>query len=138
LTRIINPDNVGKERIRLTKGVVLAIRELIKQNQPGAEFRDLAAYISLALSRISETIDISVAAWEKRDYWVKAEKFRMDWAWSGQYAEKMKLAVLNDDWESVAQVSARVAQKLSKVTVSQRHRLGTPWVGASIELRKRG
>ena len=137
LSRVINPDSAGKERTRLTKGIVLAIRELAQQSEPGAEARDLAAFIAMALSIISGTIDISVAAWEKRDYWVKADKFRMEWAWSGPYAEKMKLALLKDDWGSVAQVAAQTAQKLSKVTVPAGHRLGRPWVGAWEELKKR-
>ena len=137
LSRVINPDSAGKERTRLTKGVVLAIRELAHQSEPGAEARDLAAFIAMALSIISGTIDISVAAWEKRDYWVKADKFRMEWAWSGPYSEKMKQALLKDDWGSVAQLAAQTAQKLSKVTVPPGHRLGRPWVGAWEELKKR-
>jgi hypothetical protein len=136
LSRIINPDSAGKERTRLTKAVVLAIRELAQQTGPGVEARDLAAFITIALSIISETIDVSVAAWEKRDYWVKADKFRMDWAWTGQLAEKMRRAILADDWITVAQVSAQVAQKLSKITVPAGHRLGRPWVGAWKELQK--
>jgi len=136
LSRVINPDSAGKERTRLTKGVVLAIRELAHQSEPGAESRDLAAFIAIALAIISETIDVSVVAWEKRDYWVKADKFRMEWAWSGQYSEKMNKAVLNNDWGSVAQVAALTAQKLSKVTVPPGHRLGRPWVGAWNELQK--
>jgi len=136
LSRVINPDSAGKERTRLTKGVVLAIRELAQQSQPGAETRDLAAFIALALAIIANTIDVSVVAWEKRDYWVKADKFRMEWAWSGHYAEKMKKAVLADDWGSVAQVAAQTAQKLSKVNVPPGHRLGHPWVGAWNELKK--
>jgi hypothetical protein len=137
LSRVINPDSAGKERTRLTKGIVLAIRELAQQTDPGVEARDLAAFIALALSIISGTIDASVAAWEKRDYWVKADKFRMEWAWSGPYSEKMKQALLKDDWGSVAQLAAQTAQKLSKVTVPPGHRLGRPWVGAWEELKKR-
>jgi len=137
LSRIINPDNAGKERTRLTKGVVLAIRELAKQSEPGPEARDLAAFIALALSIIAGTIDASVEAWEKRDYWVKADKFRMEWAWSGQYAEQMKLAVFENDWANIAILAAQTAQKLSKVTVSQGHRLGRPWDGAWVGLQKR-
>jgi hypothetical protein len=137
LSRVINPESAGKERTRLTKGIVLAIRALAQQSEPGIESRDVAAFIALALLIISESIDISVAAWEKRDYWVKADKFRMEWAWSGQYAEKMKLAVLKDDWGSVAQIAAQTAQKLSKVTVPPGHHLGKPWVGAWEELKKR-
>lgn len=137
MSRIINPDSAGKERIRLAKAVILAVRELAKQTQPGAESRDLSAFITLALSIISETIDISVAAWEKRGYWVKADKFRMEWAWSGQLANKMGDAVKTDDWENVARVAAQIAQKLNKITVPPGHRLGHPWVGAWDELQKR-
>ena len=135
MSRIVNPDSVGKERTRLTKAVVLAIRQLALQAGPGTESRDLAAFIALALKAIAGTIDVSVAAWEKRDYWVKADKFRMEWAWAGQLAEKMRKAVLADDWAGVAQAAAQTAQRLSKITVPPRHRLGTPWVGAWKELQ---
>src|SRR3954468_10908821 len=82
MSRIINPDSAGKERTQLTKGIILSIRELAKQADPGPESRDMAAFIALALTVISESIDISVAAWEKRGYWVKADKFRMEWLWA--------------------------------------------------------
>jgi hypothetical protein len=137
MSRIINPDSAGKERTRLSKAVVLAVREPAHQERPGPELRDLAAFIVLALSIIAETIDISVAAWEKRDYWVKADKFRMEWAWAGNYAGKMRTAVMTDDWGEVALIAAQVAQKLNKITVPAGHRLGHPWVGAWAELNKR-
>ena len=67
LSRLINPDSVGKERTRLSKSIVLCIRELAKQSQVTPETKDQAAYIALALQAIAEGIDSSVAAWEKRD-----------------------------------------------------------------------
>lgn len=137
MSRIINPESAGKDRTRLTKGIVLAVRELARQAEPGPEARDLAAFIALALLLISDGIEVSVAAWEKRDYWVKADKFRMEWAWTGQYGEKMRIAVTTGDWGTVAIVAAQTAQKLSKITVPPGHRLGTPWVGAWEELKKR-
>jgi hypothetical protein len=135
--RVINPDSVGKERTQLCKGIVLAIRELAKQGEPGAEFRDLAAFIALALFSISEGIDVSVEAWEKRGYWVKADKFRMEWRWSEVYAEKMKTALIEGDWGGVALAMTQVAQKLAKVNVPAGHRLGRPWVGAYKKLTGR-
>lgn len=137
MSRIINPESAGKDRTRLTKGIVLAVRELARQTEPGPASRDLAAFIALALLLISDGIEVSVAAWEKRDYWVKADKFRMEWAWAGQYGEKMRQAVQSDDWGTVALIAAQTAQKLSKITVPPGHRLGTPWVGAWEELKKR-
>jgi hypothetical protein len=136
LSRVINLESAGKDRTRLSKGVVLAIRELARQSEPGPEARDLAAFIAMALVIINETIDASVAAWEKRGYWVKADRFRMEWAWAGQAAEKMQSALLSEDWGGVAQASAFIAQKLGKITVPPGHRLGAPWVGAWNEFKK--
>ena len=135
MSRVINPESAGKERTRLTKAIVLTIRELARQTEPNDKTRDMAAFVALALRAIAEGIDLSVAAWEKRDYWVKADRFRMEWAWAGQMGEKMKKAVLEEDWANVALLSAQIAQKLQKVKVSEKHRMGTPWVGAWEQLK---
>jgi ABC-type anion transport system duplicated permease subunit len=127
---VINPDSVGKERTRLTKSIVLCIRELAKQANVTAETKDQAAYIALALQAIADGIDVSVAAWEKRDYWVKADKFRMEWMWAGQVAAKMKTAVLTDDWATIAMLMPQIAQRFNKIEVSDNHRLGKPWASA--------
>ncbi|GAB4504946.1 MAG: hypothetical protein Fur0043_19410 [Anaerolineales bacterium] len=136
MSRVINPDSAGKERTRLTRGIVVAIRELAQKNQPDDEARDLAAFIALALQTIAAGIDASVAAWEKRDYWVKADRFRMEWVWTGTLGQKMKEALLANDWASVALLSAQIAQKLAHVKVSPNHRLGRPWLGAWQQLQK--
>lgn len=136
MSRVVNPDSVGKERTRLTKSIIIAIRELARQGEPGAKARDLAAFIVLALQTIAAGIDASVAAWEKRNYWVKADRFRMEWAWTGTLGSKMKEALLADDWASVALLSTQIAQKLGNVKVSPNHHLGTPWVGAWTQLRR--
>lgn len=136
MSRVINPDSVGKERTHLTKSIVIALRTLAKQTDVDEATRDLSAFIALALMRINETIDISVQAWEKRGYWVKADKFRMEWMWTMQMGEQMRVAVLEEDWGAVAMISAQVGQKLVKVKVPERPRLGAPWVGAHALLKK--
>jgi hypothetical protein len=135
MSRVYNPDSAGKERNTLTRGVVLALRELMKQQGTDDLTKDLAAFVALSLDEISGTIEASVGAWEKRGYWVKADKFRLEWEWAGQCAKSMRDALLKDDWATVAMTSAKVAQKLGKVTVPERHRLGTPWVGAWKKLK---
>jgi len=130
LSRLIKTDTAGKDRTRLTKGIVLAVRELAKQNDVTDEAKDLAAFIALALQTISDGIDESVAAWEKRGYWVKADRFRMEWLWTGQIATKMKTALLTDDWGTIAMLMPQIASKLGRIQVSENHRLGRPWAGA--------
>jgi hypothetical protein len=130
MSRVINPESAGKERTQLSKAIVLAVRELAKQKDVTEEARDLAAFIALALKNISEGIDVSVAAWEKRGYWVKADRFRMDWVWTGQVADKMKVAIFTNDWGTIAMLMPQIAQKFGRIVVSENHRLGKPWVGA--------
>jgi len=134
MSPIINPDSAGKERTRYSKAIVLAVRELAKQTDVTEEAKDLAAFIAIGLKSIADGIDVSVAAWEKRGYWVKADRFRMDWMWTGQYAEKMKVAIFTDDWGTIAMLMPQIAQKFSKIEVSNNHRLGKPWVGALKQL----
>jgi hypothetical protein len=136
MSRVINPDSAGKERGHLTKSIVLALRQLAKQKEVDDLTHDLAGFIALALLRIDATIDISVRAWEKRGYWVKADKFRMEWTWTRQMGEQMREAVLGEDWGSVAMISAQVGQRLVKIKVPERHRMGTPWIGAYSLLKK--
>ena len=117
MARVINLNNVGTERKRLTKSVVIALRELMKQQSPDSSTFDLAAYISLALHAIFKTVDQSVTAWEKRGYWLKADLFRLQWEWAEGERIQMKNALLTEDWATVALVSARVAEKLNEVEV---------------------
>jgi len=135
LSRVINPDGAGKERSRLVKSVVLAMRELMRQSEPDEHSRDLAAYIALALLQTHETIEASVGAWEKKGYWVKADRFRMEWAWAERIGKQIREAVLNDDWATIALMIAQLGGKLNNVDVPIRHRLGTPWVGAFQQLK---
>ena len=138
MSRLINPDSAGKQRTQLTKSIVLAVRELARQTDPGPESRDLAAFIAVALQTITDGIDVSVAAWEKRGYWVKADKFRMEWMWASQYASRLTAAVLSEDWGTIAMLSMQTAQKLGKIQVSDNHRLGKPWVGAYGRMKAEG
>ena len=130
MSRVINPESAGKQRKRLARSVVLSIRELGKQTEVSTASRDMAAYIVLALQEMHDTVETSVVAWEKRGYWVKADRFRLEWEWSQILSNKIFKALMEDDWASMAMLLAQVAQKLNKEQIPARHRLGTPWVGA--------
>ena len=136
MSRVINPEGAGKERTRLVKSVVLAMRELMRQSEPNEHSRDLAAYIALALLEINETIESSVSAWEKKGYWVKADRFRMEWTWAERLGNQMRDAVIHDDWASIAMLVAQLGGKMNNVDVPIRHRLGTPWEGAWSKIPK--
>jgi len=130
LGRVINPEPPGKERKRLAKSIVVALRMLSQQTEINNETRDMTAFIALALNAITKTIDKTVEPWEKRGYWVKADRFRMEWTWTEKLGKILHDSLAKEDWSTVAITTASISEKLSTVNVSQRHRLGTPWVGA--------
>jgi hypothetical protein len=136
LGRVINPETAGKERTQLSKAIVLALRELMQQSEPNNASRDLVAFIALALETIDGTIDSSVGAWEKRGYWVKADQYRMEWAWAGQSGKALRQALLAEDWANVALNAVKVAQKFNNIKLPQRSRIGQPWDGAYNQLRR--
>jgi hypothetical protein len=130
LGRLIKTSSPGKDRQLFEKGIVVAIRELFKQPNMDSNTSDLLAYIALSLLAISETIDLSVAAWEKRDYWIKADRYRMEWRWAGLQGDALKRAIMQEDWADAVNIVGQVTQKLSSVKVAPRNRMGTPWVGS--------
>jgi hypothetical protein len=134
LSPVINPDGVGKQRDRLMRAVTLALRALASRSQVDAETRDLVAFIALALNEIHATIDVTCAAWEKRDYWLKADQFRREWAWAGRTAEKVERIVLGDEWQNLPALMVELSKHLDKVNLPKRNTLGTPWVGAYAKL----
>ncbi len=137
MSRIIHTEGAGKDRPRLLKSISLAIRELGKQPSLNAETRDLLAYLVFALEAIAAGIEESVRAWEKRGYWIKADRFRLEWQWSGELAARLRNALLQENWPEVTLLTAQIAQKVGHITVPERHRLGKPWVGAWKRLRER-
>lgn len=136
MSRVINLQSSGKERTRLSKATVIAIRELMRQDEINDQTIDLAAFIALSCEAISKTIEPSVSAWEKRGYWVKADRFRLEWSWAETLSIKLRSAIFDEEWPVVAMTAAQIGEKLSNVKVSERHRMGKPWVGAWKKLKQ--
>jgi hypothetical protein len=109
LSRVINPNTAGKQRTQLLRGIALALRELALQDQPDGKTQDLVAFIILALDAINETIDQTVVAWEKRGYWLKADRFRLDWAWSENFSYRLNVGLSQQNWPEVALLAAQIS-----------------------------
>lgn len=136
MTQIIKTSTPGKERAKLSKAIVITIREFMRQDKPDKNTRDMVAFIITALKQISKGIDLSVAAWEKRGYWVKADKYRMEWQWTGEIAKKIEAAFKKEDWGDIAQDLLVTMGHFSSIKVSDQHRMGKPWQNAYAEYQK--
>jgi hypothetical protein len=136
LGRIIRTESAGKDRKWIERSIVAAIRELAAQEELSEQTYDLVAYIAISLEAISNTIDESVAAWEKRGYWLKADRFRLEWSWTEKAGEELRKSLASEDWGNVARITAQISQKLGHIKLPQRNRIGTPWVGVWQKLKR--
>jgi hypothetical protein len=130
LSRVIKLESAGKDRTQLSKYILLAVRELGGSSQDPVKSKDLVAYIILALAQIAQTIDASVSAWEKRGYWVKADRFRMEWGWTQTKSDLLYKYLQEQNWDGIIQQVVQVSQKLSAVKVPARKPQIDPWMDA--------
>jgi len=130
LSRVIKTKSAGKDRTHLLQSVLKAIQELARQTEVDEKTQDLAAFITLSLETVWKTIDPSVDAWEKRGYWVKADRFRLEWEWTDRLSKKMRLALISEDWGIVALTTAQVGEQLKNLKPLKRPSKTEPWNGA--------
>ena len=136
MSRVINPNSPGTERTRLMKAVAIALRELLSHGKPDNRSRDLAAFIAAALAAIAGGIESSLAAWEKRGYWLKADRFRLEWEWAGRLSQDLETALKADDWAAIAGLCVKLGDKVKDIKLPKKPRIGQPWVGAWENLQK--
>jgi hypothetical protein len=99
--------------------------------------RDLLAFIVLALEGIDKTVELTTSAWEKRDYWIKADKFRLEWEWAGRTAKELTVVILEDNWDEIPKIAIKIYQHVEDETISKNHRMGKPWTGAWDEFNQK-
>ena len=76
MSRVINTDGPGKRRNQLMRTCAELLRRLSQKQEIDADSKDMLALLTYCLREIEAGIDESALAWEKRDYWMKAEEFR--------------------------------------------------------------
>jgi hypothetical protein len=130
MSRVIKIDSPGKIRNQLMRTSAELIRRLSQKSEIDDETRDMAAMLVYCFRQIDQGIDESALAWEKRDYWVKAERFRARWAWSGRAADNMETIVRDGDWEQLPSALIDLLPIFSDIKVARLTRNPSLWRGA--------
>ena len=138
MSRIINTNSPGKERNQMMRTAAEMIRRLSQKAEVDDETRDITALLVLCLKRIDEGIDSSTQAWEKRDYWVKAERFRSRWAWAGKNATILEAIIRNENWEAMPEVLVTLLPYFDEIKVVKFTRKPSMWQGAYSRLISEG
>ena len=129
VSRLINGTNPSTERNQLRRTVAEALRRLMTKKKIDDESKDLVALIVYALRGIVQGVDQSARAWEKRDYFVKADKFRMEWAWAEKYANRLEMILRGQLWGELPLALAELAPKFSDITITKFVRTEALWQG---------
>lgn len=131
VSRLIGKPSSARERLRLLGRIGHALRHAAHDRLPPGEASDLLAYIALCLREILASVEQSTAAWEKRGYWLKADRFRLDWRWAeAEYraaADALdRRAPASEALDSLSALRRRTAD----LPVPARLRGAKPWTGA--------
>jgi hypothetical protein len=129
VSRVIATDSVGKQRRRLRRTIAEALRRLASKQDFDQESQDLAALIVYSLRRLEEGVEQTLTAWEKRDYYLKADRFRRQWEWVNDTAYALESALLLGQWGQVPDILVTLFPKFADVTVAKYTRSPTLWEG---------
>ena len=129
MSRIVNIDGPGKTRQQLRRTIAEALRRLLAKKTLDEESKDLAALIVFSLRGISRTVDEAATAWEKRNYYVKADRFRREWAWADRAADEMEAVIRAGRWKRLPAVLTAIMPYFSDITVKKMVRDPSLWAG---------
>nr|WP_290665467.1 hypothetical protein [Ardenticatena sp.] len=120
----------GTQRNRLRRTIAEALRLLMQKQTLDDEARDLAALIWFSLRAIEANIEQSATAWEKRNYYVKADRFRAQWAWLAPMQRRLERILREEMWELLPPLLADLSRYFDDITVNKRTRSKALWEGA--------
>lgn len=130
MSRVIHVDNPGKRRNHARRSIAEILRFMSRKTQVDGQVRDMAAMTVFLLREIKETVDESAAAWEKRDYWMKAERFARDYLWIPEMAANIEDVVRHEAWDLLPELLGDLAPHFDDIKIKSMTRKPDQWQGA--------
>lgn len=127
--RVINTDSPTKIRNQNMRTVAEMLRHLTTKQAIDAEAKDMAATIVYALTEIASIVQSSAESWEKRDYWIKAERFLRDWAWAKEVAANLDDVLRHEAWDLLPKLLMEIAPHVATINVNKFMRKPIIWQG---------
>ncbi|MFN8448509.1 MAG: hypothetical protein U0521_07935 [Anaerolineae bacterium] len=132
--RVINTDSTGKNRSQQMRTGAELLRRLSQKPDIDDEAKDMLAALVFALREIDAGIDSSAAAWEKRDYWMKADELRVRWEWTGRMADQLAVLVFEDRWDDLPPMMVKLFPYFNDIKITKMTRKEDAWQGAHAQL----
>ena len=130
MSRIIHTESPAQLRNRHRRSIAEMLRRLSQKQDIDAEAKDMAAMIALLLREIYESVEKSARAWEKRDYWMKAERLLRDWEWTAELAANMDDVLRHDAFDLLPELMADLLPRFADIQLKKMMRKPDLWRGA--------
>ena len=130
MSPVVNPSEPGTQRAQMRRTIAEILRHLMFKPRLDDETKDMAATLVYCLRAIAKTIEITAAAWEKRDYFLKADRFRLEWEWVEPAAKRLEALVRGARWEALPRELAALAPHFADVRISKMTRSAAIWESA--------
>lgn len=130
MSRVINTNSPTKIRNQHRRTIAEMLRRLSQKQTLDQESKDMAAMIVLLLREIHEGVVESAKAWEKRDYWMKAERFTQEWRWTLEVAADFEDVIRNDAWDLLPELMVLIFPRFADIQIKKLMRSPSTWQGA--------
>ncbi|MCP5099644.1 MAG: hypothetical protein GY943_29170 [Chloroflexi bacterium] len=130
MSRIVNVNSPTKIRNRNRRSIAEILRHLSKKQAIDDDTKDMAATIVFLLREISDGVEQTIRAWEKRDYWMKAERFLRDWSWAKELSSNIEDVIRNEAWDLMPELLAELFPKFADIQLKTMTRKPSLWQGA--------
>lgn len=128
--RVVNTNAPAKRRNHLMRTIAEILRGLSQKKGVDDEVKDMVAMIILALREIDETVGESVKAWEKRNYYKKADDFQEKWWWTQAHRPALEKVLLENKWEDLPQAMLKLLPHFSDIEINKAMRSESDWHGS--------
>lgn len=128
--RVINIDSPGKLRTQLMRTSAEILHRLGKKSEIDTETKDMTAFLFYCLREIDTGIEESVVAWEKRDYWIKSEQFRLRWRWVTEATSMLQKTLNQENWEQLPVIMVKLLPYFEDIKVVKYTRNARIWEGS--------
>ncbi|MFN8595765.1 MAG: hypothetical protein U0559_06240 [Anaerolineae bacterium] len=131
MSRITNIDGTPtQQRNAIRRSIAEILRRLMEKKTIDDETKDMLAFIVVGLRSMDQSIDSSASAWEKRDYYIKADQLRREWLWLPDTADRLEALLRSNDWATAPIELAGLAARFSDVKVATFTKSPALWQGA--------
>jgi hypothetical protein len=130
MSRVINSNSPGKVRNYHRRTIAELLRHLSRRPTVDDEAKDMAAAMVFALRGIHRSVLQTIVAWEKRNYWTKADRFMREWEWANHLSEELGRVLMEKDWPELSVVMVQLMPHFIDIETKKMTRPHSHWQGA--------